>query len=301
MTYYAPRLRALFWHVDDNLFDIDRALVRSREALFIARGRNADEGDIKLIEQAIQYQQDAAMDLLWRSMMMREEVPYRVTDFPPLLRPSWTRLDYSLHSRGITPPFFMHPTFISTLRETVAQHPEYVSNEERMIAVGDLASAKDRARDAYITPSPKGKLKPTKHATLEGITFTESRKKLKIKEAKPRSKPTGVIPAIDSVMEDVQPSYTSTHGSIVPIFSPAILSSPSLHNAQVRESCSSKVNYIISEVKGNFLGYLHLNYITLPVVGPQILSKGEIPHFLRKRHVARACFGGVVARRGTLH
>lgn len=48
--------RALFWHVDDKVFDLDQAVGRTKEALQKLKERQPHSSDVDLLENSLQIQ-----------------------------------------------------------------------------------------------------------------------------------------------------------------------------------------------------------------------------------------------------
>ncbi|TDL24898.1 hypothetical protein BD410DRAFT_851421 [Rickenella mellea] len=249
--------QALFWHVDPNTFDkeLQQTVGRAEKAQQNASERNQPVRDIIMIAKARYHLTLAASDDIWRSFQSGLEVPYRVHGMPLRLRHPW----------GIVPgqpddmPLFLYPLRAMRLRDAVVTKP--LSTEERLVEYADFVRAAEEAVIAREKSKLRKKSSRSHHAEEDSaklmsrgvMSAMESKKKAEefqneVKLAHERLKAF--------FQDDDHEGQHSTHRVSVPGSaidndrgdrSHLYATSP-LAAVQIRNSTSTKLNYILNEV-----------------------------------------------------
>ncbi|KIL67165.1 hypothetical protein M378DRAFT_191789 [Amanita muscaria Koide BX008] len=243
----------MLWSVDDlNLYHVDQLLVDKDTHIQRAIKRNMPEEDIRLLYDAFRHIRLAAEDPLWRASQSNEDVPYHVSRMNHRVFEVWTR---TCQKDPATPMMngVMHVNRILRLHDFVVQRPlaieEVIVEEGRRISEEDL-----KLRRRFIeAQEKKGRgnkkslpLQDEHVSELAGNATKKARAPDTLKEMQTELSVSiarledgeNVLPAAAT------PRHSGSSYSEVPSSSP---------HAQIRigHSASSKINWIINEIKSH--------------------------------------------------
>jgi hypothetical protein len=218
-------------------------------------------------------------------MHAHEEVPYRVVGMPRPIAEAWTRIELKLGNSAfeqISPysmQLFMHPDRLIGLRQMVLDRP--LISTDSLIQWGiDVDEQDGQLRQLYLEHQKK--LKKNKcdkvadiykgGSTINSIRKTvapekmkEVHKELLVAQGR-RNIVTEKADASRTVVTHEPPTtmYTPTGGEVAKA---TLLSSSPLAGVRVARSASSKLNYILSDVRDNdpkFACVVHLLVLSGP-------------------------------------
>ncbi|KAF8329753.1 P-loop containing nucleoside triphosphate hydrolase protein [Cantharellus anzutake] len=263
--------QSLFWHFDEDLFDVDKAIQRTLKAIETAKQRSLSADDQALLLDALKYQQEAAQDQFWRKMMARDDIPFRVYSLPisatkvlskPYYggghNPSMNNSDTGEHSEIAARPYpsssamsadILCPSSLTIIRKTVQQYGPLIPLSRIITAqlhdLGQRRVASQKPGSTAISPNKKSAEKP-QGVPLVGLAMGSatpaSRKRTdrKIHSTVNTSKPIEVIN-----ME----LNTSLHNEMqLEPNDPELMTEVSFGSTVIGPSGSTKLDYILSEV-----------------------------------------------------
>ncbi|KAF8517568.1 SNF2 family N-terminal domain-containing protein [Hysterangium stoloniferum] len=134
--------QTMFWRTDQDIFDICAAVVRSQDAMKKGQERKIPETDLRLLEESLRIQRDAANDELWKDAMRHEECHFVVRGLAPALQAAWFRINPQLFT--CNPPL-LDAERLCKLREIMISRP--LISEESLITCGHRVSEEDRMID----------------------------------------------------------------------------------------------------------------------------------------------------------
>ncbi|KAH6894963.1 SNF2 family N-terminal domain-containing protein [Coprinopsis sp. MPI-PUGE-AT-0042] len=255
----------MFWHVDENLFNIE-ALHASKQDHFdraLKRGASAD--DIKLLDDAFRHVAIAANHPLWRAVQEHEDVVYSVSSMPPSVFDAWTRIPTRYAPpAGPSHNGYLHADRLVKLYDMLLKKP--LIKEEEMINHGQAIAKHDaEIRRVYLESQKKSNKtgrrstqiqaeNATSHSQVADIAAKKAASKETLKEMQEELDQSMALLENDSADDlDDNPSEGQPGATIPPPpgdsskLSRLALSS-CLAQVKIGSSASSKLNYIVNEV-----------------------------------------------------
>ncbi|KZT02347.1 uncharacterized protein LAESUDRAFT_685590, partial [Laetiporus sulphureus 93-53] len=245
--------QVMFWHCDDErMFNVDEIASNADSYLRTAGTRNVTDRDRVLLKEAMVHVKSAANDHVWRAFQTNFYIQHRVCNIPLEVYKAWTMLPQHPVSSSIT---FLASDRLQKLTTLVMNRP--LSQIYHLVAHGRDVHAEERHR-----------------LELERLQLPHSQTKGKVskkKDSTPRKKEQQVVKQIDTQekREEVQREFNAAQkrllayyqddsdqtlpnhcfGSTVPsgTISPLLSSSP-LAAMRLKNSTSSKLDYILNEV-----------------------------------------------------
>ncbi|KAH6902291.1 SNF2 family N-terminal domain-containing protein [Coprinopsis sp. MPI-PUGE-AT-0042] len=180
----------MFWHVDENLFNIE-ALHASKQDHFdraLKRGASAD--DIKLLDDAFRHVAIAANHPLWRAVQEHEDVVYSVSSMPPSVFDAWTRIPTRYAPpAGPSHNGYLHADRLVKLYDMLLKKP--LINEEEMIKHGQAIAKHDaEIRRVYLESQKKSNKTGRRSTQIQAENATSHSQVADIAAKKAASKET---------------------------------------------------------------------------------------------------------------
>ncbi|KAJ3999691.1 hypothetical protein F5050DRAFT_1564564 [Lentinula boryana] len=245
----------MFWSVDPKLYNVEE-LAKHTEELFLKvkdGQKHLTEHDITQAQKALKHIRLACQNSLWRQTQMHEDVPYRVSNVPPAILKEWSRL----------PDHLIHSDRLLRLRQHVLHSP--LTGEDALCSLGQEIGKVDlRHREEMEQKKLKQKEKTKQQASLIISTGTNDSK---IRTAGMNASSNDLIREMQKAslvlldaLEDneglIIPGTKESSGSLKIKIPPSrsntntslLIQSPVAH-ARVRNTASSKLNYILEEVQ----------------------------------------------------
>ncbi|KAF9010299.1 hypothetical protein BDZ89DRAFT_1078237, partial [Hymenopellis radicata] len=237
--------QALFWAIDEGLYNSQEILRTSHEHVQRAKDRGASQEDQYLLEEAIVHMRAANTDHLWRSIHAHDgDVPYRVTNMSNTMFNAWSRTTFPDTK---TKERFIHGDRLIALRDSIVRQP--LIPEFRLVDIASALTERDEVQRKF----------------LDEVTRKQDAKKRKQTQVTASAKKTASPEMIQDMKkeldaalkrlehlethEEEMPSSPASHGSLRTELASGTLVTVSPHrNIHVGSSPSSKLNYIINEV-----------------------------------------------------
>lgn len=182
--------------------------------------------------------QDAASDTLWRAMMVKDEMPYRIVSMPSSLHEHWVAPDYGSPNEAVSSPDFMRPSRLLKLREAIRCTPPDLLDSKRlaMIATVDRRKEEDAHVSTFIAAA-----KRTHLAAKTGLSIPNS--------VADRSKKIAA-----ATMTEINMELNTNSSRGPPVDSESLLSNvtpapSSFFSVYIGNSGSSKLDFILSEAR----------------------------------------------------
>lgn len=184
-------------------------------------------------------------DPLWRALQSHEDVPYRVHSLGRPIFEAWTRTTHSLDSDGDLSCGYIHPDRLRGLRNLVLSKP--LVSQDDLIEAGVYTAEQDAKQKVAYQESLKRK-KPSK--SLRNHDDSASRKATQA--AKKAADPNTIkevqkelAAQVDTDVELTSPGRSHVHRPS------ALVSKSHIAHTRLGSSASTKLNFIINEVKFN--------------------------------------------------
>ncbi|THH11563.1 hypothetical protein EW146_g8002 [Bondarzewia mesenterica] len=262
----------MFWHVDDNFFNVDELVKHIEEMVERAIRRQVPPEDIAMIRQSAKHVKLAVSDMSWRAIQRSPfaEMPYRIVNMPKHIFDAWTRGQREPYESGNTssgwPSDMMFALHLLTLRELVVARP--LTSEDGIVNHGRML-AEENARREALMKEQKVKRRPKSRAKKAGggdkreaDMVTETARKAEAPEKIEEMQKEMLMIQVrvnhqagfagdrggkGRVDDEGEGDARSSVGS--PLLSRrALMKKSPLAGVRILNSTSSKLNYILSEV-----------------------------------------------------
>ncbi|EAU88937.1 hypothetical protein CC1G_10583 [Coprinopsis cinerea okayama7 len=256
----------MFWHVDDELFNVEQLYVDGPKHIRNALDRGASTEDLRLLNDALKHVAIAANNPLWKAVQRHEDVVYRVHSMPLAVYDAWRRTPGSQDPADPTFVGFLHADRLIGLYDWLVRRP--LSSEQDLVTRGQHVSVRDAAlRKAFMESQQKksGKGKKRDSSTLleqppvHSQTADNALRKASAKETlkEMQTELDASMALIEGAAEE-----DADHSDGLAL-SPAKAEAPGeggsrlsrlaekscLYPVKIGASTSSKLNYIINEVR----------------------------------------------------
>ncbi|KAK0463570.1 uncharacterized protein EV420DRAFT_1618586 [Desarmillaria tabescens] len=221
----------MFWSVDEHLYNADEIMTRPKVHIETAINRNASQEDLELITQAIEHIQLAADDKTWRNIQDHVE--------------RWTRIPGVQSQDGSHNTFagLMHPDRLVTMRNTISQQP--LITVGRMLELGTAIAERDHAKQLLFTESTKKMDLRKRKASRLHEDAKKAASPEKLREMKKEL--DAALSRLERLeKEDADPLDAGPR--TLPEVPSVLLSRSPFRHIRIKDSASSKLNYIINEV-----------------------------------------------------
>ncbi|KAK0239544.1 SNF2 family N-terminal domain-containing protein [Armillaria nabsnona] len=235
----------MFWSVDERLYNADEIMTRPKVHIETAINRNASQEDLELITQAIEHIRLAAEDKTWKNIQDHVEVPYRLYDIPDGVFQRWTRIPGAQSQDDSQGTFagLMHPDRLVTMRNTISQQP--LITPGRMLELGAAIAERDHAKQILFAESTKKMDLRKRKASRLHEDAKKAASPEKLKEMKKEL--DAALSRLERLeKEDTVPLDASAR--TLPDVPSTLLSLSPFRRIRIKDSASSKLNYIINEV-----------------------------------------------------
>ncbi|KAA1469224.1 hypothetical protein DENSPDRAFT_795695 [Dentipellis sp. KUC8613] len=228
----------MFWHVDENLFNVEELCQASPSMVEKATERGVSSSDLKLIKDAIRHITFAATNSVWCWVQKHPfpDIPFTITDMPTAIFHTWSEMPFASHSSSTTLSGLMFPSRIAKLRAIVAAHPlistdslieqgvTFIEEEKRLFLI--LMERAERAKK-------QAKSKHQEEDQREVLKATDT--------ARHSEAPAAVDESLTQPIADLPLSGVSSQRRAF------LLASP-LANVHIGNSASVKLDYLLNEV-----------------------------------------------------
>ncbi|KAH8099642.1 hypothetical protein BXZ70DRAFT_942710 [Cristinia sonorae] len=246
--------QAMFWHTDDtDLFNLPSIVAEQQEYAKKAETSQAvSRADRELLHFALRVANDAMDDKMWKVLNQYPNVFHQVTGLPQEVYTAWTNLSdagYPLTYSSDPPIYLCSPERLFKLREMIFKQP--LSPLSRMIAWGPAVAKEDQLRDMAnmsrmrVSKVWRKQLTKTNKATLMKEMAGIDKEKLKsihdeLAEAQANVRALTKGEGEGGGHPAMLPPQDSDRSSM--------LDDSPLARVRIRNSMSSKLNYILKEV-----------------------------------------------------
>lgn len=220
-------------------------------------------------------------DETWKQIQQHEDIPFRTTNINiDNLFSTWSRIDPSPSSTHD----LMHPDRLLKLRGFIRKRP--LASWDEIIFRGAKFSQLDHLHRQYYEQSLSSKNKPGNKKKIKSLN--DAKEEAGNQSAKSPEKMKEVKVALQAALKglDELNKDDSSAGNLPLAFaqseehdSSLIWRNP-LANARVGRSESSKMNYIINEVRDRSLSICSIVQITTMLLGSHSFKRGEDPDLL---------------------
>jgi len=236
-------------------------------------------------------------DELWRQIQTHEEIPFRVLDLDQRVFDAWTRTPGSEPLAGPDQTGLVHADRLLKLYDMVVQKP--LIKIDDMVNLGQTVAARDKVfRQAYeASQRKKGKgRRKAKHADdpTSSSQMADSFAKKASAADTLREMQKELDATLARLQNDDDDDGTSANNSKVgsPTKRPSnLVASSPLAKVRIASSTSTKLNYIIDEVRFNLRMYCSQRLIkhrTLPL-GSKVFIHRKVSHLFGVASVAISC------------
>ncbi|KAH9950194.1 SNF2 family N-terminal domain-containing protein [Amylocystis lapponica] len=254
-THLLNVYRALFWHVDsERLFNLHEIVENADKSIRTAEERNNSPQDIELMRKSLEHARSALNDPVWVALQGHPYIHHRVYHMPLSIVETWSRLP-----PNTSPAAFVDPERLGSLRAFIRKRP--LSRQDNVISYGKEVAAEEKQRIAFnlahIRPR-KGKKhdkKDPKTSLKEfgAVRTTDSAEK----REEMRRELLAAQARLEAFLEDDnEDNHSGNHARQAVATSPArytvatkLLSSSPVANVRIGNSTSSKLDYILEEVR----------------------------------------------------
>ncbi|EKM55021.1 uncharacterized protein PHACADRAFT_142857 [Phanerochaete carnosa HHB-10118-sp] len=230
--------QAMFWHMDEDTFKMDEEIAMGPKFLEVAKARGiVSEGDIRLLDESLRRLERTGSDPVWRALMQHPYVFTRVYNMPAPIYDKWSILpadiDQITDVHNTTPFMFMTPDRLRPLRNYVQSNP--LAPVSRLQSLGEHLTELESRR----------------------VQFNASRAKVnkgmrKLRDSDKKQRPTTPVARHESALRllEAQQRYKEEFHTVwdEPTGT-ALLSESPLASVRVGNSASSKLNYILNDVR----------------------------------------------------
>jgi hypothetical protein len=308
--------RILFWHVDEELYNARQLLENAESHIRTAQERNMPREDMLALDEAFKHlyaqlkvlliyihltrvcSQLAMDDELWRQIQTHEEIPFRVLDLEQRVFDAWTRTPGSELLASPDQTGLVHADRLLKLYDMVVQKP--LIKIDDMVNLGQTVAARDNVfRQAYeASQRKKGKgRRKAKHA--DDPTSSSQMADSFAKKASAADTLREMQKELDATLarlqnDDDDDDGTSANNSKVgsPTKRPSnLVASSPLAKVRIASSASTKLNYIINEVRFNLRIYYFQRSNQTPnmSLGSKIFIHRKVSHLFGVASVAISC------------
>ncbi|KAI0070956.1 hypothetical protein K474DRAFT_1776489 [Panus rudis PR-1116 ss-1] len=252
----------MFWHADENLFNI-KEMHRSRAGHFNrALKRGAAEEDLKLLENAFNQIDCALANSVWEHLMYQSSIFCRVFDIPPRAYHAWSILPRHIEqvsdANEPQPHFLLCPERLAKLASFIKRRP--LSSMESIVEMGEMVGEEERLRLQFSL----SRLHSSKSARRHKDSHEDKNLLLKTMDLKDPEKLKQIrqellaaqakVKAGFSQHEQGQPEQGQLPWELNPSSSSTsemtrLLGRSRLAKTRLGNTTSSKLDFIISEVK----------------------------------------------------
>ncbi|KAK2466641.1 hypothetical protein APHAL10511_000899 [Amanita phalloides] len=244
----------MLWSVDDlELYYVDQLLAEEENHMRRAIERKVSQDDMRLLLASFRHIRRAATDELWRSLQSHEDLPYHVSCMNPKVFEAWTR---SPEKDPDTPMMngLMHVDRVIKLQDYVTCRP--LARIDTVVEEGQRIAEEDHELRRLFMESQKKKISKRTNKRPAQIQ-DEHPSELADSSAK-KARATDTLKEMQKELDvslarleqESELSNRSTPGptSHQPASISCLSSSP-FANVRIGHSASSKINWIINEVK----------------------------------------------------
>ncbi|KAF8624131.1 hypothetical protein AX15_006036 [Amanita polypyramis BW_CC] len=252
----------MLWSIDDlNLYYVDQLLAEEESHIQRAIERNVSQDDMQLLYDAFRHIRSAATDYLWKALQTHEDVPYHVSHMNPQVFEAWTRTPQEDAGSPMMNGF-MHVDRILKLHDYVTRRP--LAQVDPIVSEGRRIAEEDSELRRLFIESQKKKSKGGNNKRTAQIQ-DEHPSELADSAAK-KARAAGTLKEIQKELDasiirpereterDSSGAQTTTSNSAQPEsfsgYSVLLASSPFAY-IRIGHSASSKINWIINEVKAH--------------------------------------------------
>ncbi|KAF9014155.1 hypothetical protein BDQ17DRAFT_1536631 [Cyathus striatus] len=239
----------MFWSVDERLYNVDQLVEDAQVHIDRALDRNAPPEDMELLYNAFKHVRLAANDPTWRAINTYEDVAYHVYNMNLNVFDTWSRVpstDSLDEEQGYVG--LMHADRLLRLHDMIISHP--LIKEDQLLIQGKVVRMDDViAKRKSLEELQKKKSRSKKgHNGGNGALGEEDGRKstMKVPSQEIMKK---IQKELMASLEALERNENDEEADLPRTEKPSILVASSLlARVRVRNSASSKLNYIINEV-----------------------------------------------------
>ncbi|KAH9832900.1 P-loop containing nucleoside triphosphate hydrolase protein [Rhodofomes roseus] len=248
--------QVMFWHVDDqSSFNVDEIAGRAKVFMANLAERGTSEADRVLMEQALKHVGLAANNIVWRQMQRNAFVYHRIQGIPdPAVYRAWTTFASSAADNLAGHDMMLHSDRALRFKQFVLRHPLY--SVDRLVLGGKDVQEEERQRLALQRMEDARKKKRKRKS--EGSAHRKEVETVKHVVATPEKREELRKEYLAS-WEKLQKHYEQDdeHAHSQSGSAPArpkttsswLLASSPMASVRVGKSTSTKLDYIINEIR----------------------------------------------------
>ncbi|KAI0823521.1 P-loop containing nucleoside triphosphate hydrolase protein [Trametes gibbosa] len=237
----------MFWHVVDS--GLDERLTNSQLALENLNKRNGTPEDFELIQQSIYHVRSAMDDPVWLALQNQYNIFRRVDNMHPSIYSTWC--GFAELAQKTSPVMLLSPTALTELRKSVTQRP--LSSIHQISENGRMYVEKEHAYREYLRLQDRKK-KSTREKVPESDRQTRSyesevRKKAQEKKDEMKREMDVALARLNAAFSGEETtSGTPPKDAASRTVQSAMLRLSPVANVRIRNSTSTKLDYILHEV-----------------------------------------------------
>ncbi|KZT69833.1 hypothetical protein DAEQUDRAFT_726146 [Daedalea quercina L-15889] len=250
--------QVMFWHVDDHTqFNVEEMAGRANDYIANMANRSTSEADRILMQQALVHAKAAADDPIWREMQKHAYVYHRMHGFPEpekALYRAWTTFTAVHGSRDR----FLRADRASQLKQFVLRHPLYKA--DRIICGGRDVQQEERQRLALYSMNNSRKSKKSKdddNAHRKEVETVKHVVATREKQEELRKEYLACLDKLQKSHEQDDNEHTQNSSgnkkrgtpATSKTTSPQLLASSLMITLRVGQSTSTKLDYILNEIR----------------------------------------------------
>ncbi|PFH51695.1 hypothetical protein AMATHDRAFT_142017 [Amanita thiersii Skay4041] len=244
----------MLWSIDDGLYSVDQLLIDDERHIQTAIKRNMPQEDIKLLHDAFRHIRLAAEDKLWRALQTHEDVPYHVSRMNSNVFQAWTRTPQKDPGTPLMNGF-VHVDRLIKMHDFVVRRP--LAPEDILIEEGKRIAEDDQELRRLYEESLKQKNKASRRASRQHHDHLSELAEIATKKARAPE-------TLKEMQEELNASIARLDGETTDAHKPAeidfcysspnskysaLISDSLLGGIRIGHSASSKINWIINEIK----------------------------------------------------
>ncbi|KAI0705927.1 SNF2 family N-terminal domain-containing protein [Cytidiella melzeri] len=243
--------QAMFWHVDETVFLVDERVgesqrYRESSSRKLAEGK-ITHNDFEMLHRALEFTSAAASNTVWRALNMHPNVFNRVYNMPIPIYQAWSHLPSNVgqihNSQSGEPYHLMIPERLKTLRNYVIKKP--LSSVARIIEYGEVVADEDRRRHQIHMSTPRVKKAMKEHDPMDRDVRRTNAKADSTSSFAGRGDSVKKLIETEAKRKALEADDQNGH---VLMRNDLCRSSP-LAGVEIRNSTSSKLNYILNEIQ----------------------------------------------------
>ena len=223
-------------------------------------------------------------DTLWRQMQHSLEVPFRISNVPKDIRDGWSR--FEIKAPNLNSDYFLPPSRAIRLREVLFRQP--LISQLRLLEHAEMVKEAERAQSMFFLAKTQrlkksGKNKFNQDGQREALA--DEVRKLAESPDKFEEIMNEYKKAEERLQRETEDHIEEDHDSNTTGPAPAqgsrLLRQSLLASARIRNSVSSKLNYILNEVSYIELCASCFFSTRLTRLGSSTFCNREIPHLFQ--------------------